>query len=111
MPEHGAPDAAPGLRTDGNGVTLELAIVPGARRSGADGLHDGVLKVRLAARPIEGQANAALLAWLAEELHCPKRALRLVAGATSRRKRVAIDLPAATVAAWLGRVSGADTAG
>jgi uncharacterized protein len=99
---------AAGLRRDGDGVLLELTVVPGARRSGADGLHDGVLKVRLAARPVEGQANAALLDWLARELHCPKRALCLVGGATSRRKRVAIELPADAVAAWLGRALGAD---
>lgn len=101
----GAPHL-PGLVADGDGVTLEVTVIPGARRTGADGLHAGLLKVRLAARPIEGQANAALLDWLAGELHCPKRTLQLVAGATSRRKRVAIALPLASVAAWLVRVAG-----
>jgi uncharacterized protein (TIGR00251 family) len=85
---------------------LLLAVVPGARRTGADGLRDGALRVRLVAPPVEGRANAALLAWLADELELPRRALRIERGATSRRKTVAIDAPRASVAAWLDRVLG-----
>jgi hypothetical protein len=86
---------------------LRVTVVPNARRTGADGLHDGALRVRLAAQPVEGQANARLLAWLADELGCAKRAVRLQRGDTTRRKVVEIDLPVATVAHWLERVTSA----
>lgn len=88
------------------GTLLRLAVVPGARRSGADGLHDGALRLRLVAPPVEGQANAALLAWLAAELKLPRRAVRLLRGETSRRKQVWLDLPPHAVAAWLDRLQG-----
>ena len=81
-----------------------MAVVPNAKRNGADGLHDGALRVRLAAQPVEGQANARLLAWLAGELGCAKRAVRLQRGDASRRKVVEVDLPVTTVADWLARV-------
>lgn len=103
MPEARWPCLRPGP-TGGSSVLLDVAVVPGARRTGADGLHDGALRVRLVARPVEGQANAALLAWLADELRCAKRELRLITGETSRRKRVAIDASPERVAAWLDRV-------
>jgi uncharacterized protein (TIGR00251 family) len=103
--------AWPCLSARAEGALLRVAVVPNARRTGADGLHDGALRVRLAAQPVEGQANARLLAWLAAELGCAKRAVRLQRGDTSRRKAVEIDLPAATVAEWLARVVGAPGAG
>lgn len=78
-----------------------MSVVPNARRTGVDGLHDGALRVRLAAPPVEGQANARLLAWLAGELGCAKRDLVLLRGGAARRKLLAIALPEADVAAWL----------
>jgi uncharacterized protein len=52
---------------------------------------DGVLRVRVAAAPVDGAANEALLRLLADELGVPRRDVRLVAGATSRGKLVAVD--------------------
>ena len=99
-----AADALPScLARHGDGLWLAVSVVPNAKRTGADGLHDGALRVRLAAPPVEGQANARLLAWLADELGCPKRALTLLRGETSRRKQVQVDLPEAKVAAWLAK--------
>jgi uncharacterized protein (TIGR00251 family) len=96
--------AWPCLSARAESSLLRVAVVPNARRTGADGLHDGALRVRLAAQPVEGQANARLLAWLADELGCAKRAVRLQRGDASRRKTVEVDLPAAAVADWLARV-------
>jgi uncharacterized protein YggU (UPF0235/DUF167 family) len=83
---------------------LAVAVTPRARRTGVDGLHDGCLRVRLNAPPVDGKANHALLAWLAAELGCPQRALSLLRGDTARRKWVAVELPAEQVAQWLARV-------
>ena len=90
-------------RPPAGGVRLRLAVVPGAQRSGADGLFDGALRVRLAAPPVDGKANAALLGWLAAELGLPRRACVLVHGAAARRKTVAIDAPLPQVQDWLER--------
>lgn len=92
------------LAPRGAGCVLALAVAPQAKRTGADGLHDGALRVRLAAPPVDGKANAQLLAWLAAELGCARRDLNLLRGDTSRRKWVEIALPPAQVAAWLDRV-------
>jgi uncharacterized protein (TIGR00251 family) len=99
-------DAAPWpcLSPQGDGVVLRLAVVPNAKRTAADGLHDGALRVRLAAPPIEGRANEALVAWLAKALGVPKRAVTLAHGASGRRKTVVIDVPLAAAEAWLAGV-------
>ena len=92
----------PCLSERGEGAALlSVAVVPGARRTGADGLHDGALRVRLVAPPVDGKANDALVAWLAGELGLPRRAVRLLRGASMRRKQIEIDLPAAQVERWL----------
>lgn len=83
---------------------LDLSVVPNAKRTGVDGLHDGALRVRLAAPPVDGKANATVCEWLADELGCPKRAVRVLRGPASRRKQIEIDLDAAKVAAWLEKV-------
>ena len=69
-----------------------------------DGVRDGVLRIRVSAPAVEGAANAALIDLLAGELGVAKRAVRIVAGATSRQKLVVIDGVAAdlVVARWPG---------
>jgi len=69
---------------------VSVYVVPRASRTAADGEHDGLLRVRLAAPPVEGAANAALLAYLARCCGVARRDVTLVAGDTARRKRVRI---------------------
>ena len=82
--------AVPWLRVDGDGVVLSLHIQPGARKTEVAGLHGEALKIRLAAPPVDGMANECLLAFLAKSLGVQKSRVALVAGATSRRKRVRV---------------------
>lgn len=63
---------------------------PGAKKTEVTGLHGERLKIRLAARAVEGAANEALVGFLAEAFGVAKREVRIVAGAQSRRKRVEI---------------------
>jgi uncharacterized protein (TIGR00251 family) len=91
----------PCLSVHGDRCRLLVAVVPNARRTGADGLHDGCLRVRLAAPPVDGKANERLLGWLADELGCPKRAVRLLRGDSARRKTIEVDAPLDTLRAWL----------
>ena len=73
-------------------MILELHVQPGASRSGFAGQHGTRLKVRLAARAVDGKANEALIDFLASHYGVPKRNVRIVSGLKSRRKRVAIDV-------------------
>lgn len=86
-----------------SGCVLHVAVVPNAARTELAGLHDGALRVRLAAPALEGRANAALVDWLVGELGLARRDLSLVRGAASRRKTLAIAASAEAVAAWLDR--------
>mgnify|MGYP001598474165 FL=1 len=69
---------------------LELHIQPGAARTEVAGLYGGRLKLRLAARAIDGKANAALITFLAEQLGASRRDVTIEAGLTGRAKRVVV---------------------
>ena len=99
----------PFLSAERGGVRLVLRVTPGARRSGIFGPVDvgegrTALAVKLAAVPVEGAANEALIDLLAKELKVARSALSLVAGATSRLKVVRVaDCPLPKIAAWAAR--------
>jgi uncharacterized protein (TIGR00251 family) len=73
------------------GVRLNVHVQPRAWRSEIVGEHDGALRVRLAAPPVDNAANEALVVILAKALRIPGPDIRIVAGATSRRKVVEIE--------------------
>ena len=72
-------------------MILELHVQPGASRSEFAGEHGGRIKVRLAAPPVEGRANDALVEFLAAYFEVPRRNVRITAGLKSRRKRVVVE--------------------
>lgn len=71
---------------------LHVHVQPGASTTQAAGLHGDRLKVRLAAPPVDGKANKALVAWAADHFGIPKAAVELVRGQTSRQKTLRIEL-------------------
>ncbi len=73
------------------GVRFAVRVQPRASRSEVCGVHGESLKVRLAAPPVDGEANEALVRLLADELEVPRRSVRIVTGASSRTKTVEID--------------------
>jgi uncharacterized protein len=73
-----------------DGCTLSVRVHPGARKNGVTGVHAGSLKISLTAPPVDGKANEAVIAFLADALHLPRARVALVAGATSRAKMVRI---------------------
>ena len=93
----------PCLSTTTQGVLLRVSVVPNAKATQVVGLHDGALRIRLAAPPIEGRANEAVCAWVAKELGLPKRAVRLRRGSTSRQKQLEVDASEAVVLPWLSQ--------
>lgn len=80
----------PTPRSD-NTALLDVRVVPRAGKSGVAGQRDGALLIRLAAAPVDGAANAELIAVLADALHLPKRSIQIVSGERSRTKRVRVD--------------------
>ena len=86
-------------------TVFDVRVIPRARKTEYAGERDGALLVRLAAPPVEGAANGALIDFLAATLGLPRRAIQIVSGERSRRKRVAIaGMTAEQVRAILGRV-------
>jgi uncharacterized protein (TIGR00251 family) len=79
------------IREVSGGVRFAVHVQPRASRSEVSGVHGAALKVRLSAPPVEGAANEALIALLAERLGVTRRQVRIVAGATSRAKTVEVD--------------------
>lgn len=76
-------------------TTLAIRLTPGASADRIDGWATDaegrpILKVRVRARPIEGEANAALLKLMAKTLGVPKSAVTLERGGQSRTKRLSI---------------------
>ncbi len=78
-------------RRNADVITLTLHVQPGAKRSGIAGLHGEALKLRLAAPPIEGRANEALLKFIAKLFGVPVRQVELRQGGQSRHKVVAVS--------------------
>lgn len=95
--------AWPCLSAHGDRTRLALVVAPNAKRTAVEGLHDGALRLRLAAPPVDGKANEALLRWLAGELGLPRRALELLHGAGARRKVVEVQAPPQHLVAWLAQ--------
>jgi uncharacterized protein len=71
-------------------VTFMVRLAPRASRDAIEGEHDGSLKVRVMAPPVDGRANEALRRLLAERLRVAMTAVRIVAGEKSRTKRVSV---------------------
>jgi uncharacterized protein (TIGR00251 family) len=70
------------------GVLLRVRVIPRATRNQVSGLHDGALKIRLTAPPVEGKANKALCSFLAKSLNLAPQNIQVVSGETSRQKRI-----------------------
>ena len=73
------------------GTLLLLYIQPGASKSTLKGIHGDRLKVAIKAPPVEGEANAALIRFLSEQLGLPQKGIHLLSGDTSRMKNIWID--------------------
>jgi uncharacterized protein len=86
----------------GGALALELLIQPRASRTRVVGEHDGRLKLQLAAPPVDGEANAALVEFLAHALRVKKADVVVLRGETGRRKTVRVTgVTAAVVVAVL----------
>jgi len=88
----------PWVREVAGAVVLEILVQPRASRTRVVGEHDGRLKVQLAAPPVDGEANAALVAFLADALGARRSDVVIGRGDTGRRKTVRVSGLTAAVA-------------
>ena len=72
------------------GVEIRIHIQPRASKTGIVGLYGQALKIRIAAPPVDGQANVELTRFLARHLSIPQQYVQLISGLSSRQKRVFI---------------------
>jgi len=71
-------------------ITFTVRVVPRASRSGFAGEHEGALRVRIAAAPVEGAANEELVAVIARALKVPKSAVEIASGHHGKTKRIRV---------------------
>jgi uncharacterized protein YggU (UPF0235/DUF167 family) len=83
-------------------VRIGVRVTPRGGRDSIDGVREGKLLVRVAAAPADGAANESVLRLVAQAAGVPRRAARLIAGATGRHKLVAVEGVdrAALIARW-----------
>jgi uncharacterized protein len=110
LPGYG--DGLPFAVAAGTGVRVAVRLTPKAARNGLDGIAPGpdgrpVLRLRVAAPPVDGAANAALVAYVAESLRLRRSDVAVVSGERGRLKLLELSGDAATLIArlaeWVGR--------
>jgi uncharacterized protein (TIGR00251 family) len=80
------------IETRDGGLLLNVKAIPGASKTEFAGIHDGRLRVRIAAAPEDGRANDTLVAFLAKTLGCSKKEVTVKSGERSRLKTVSLPL-------------------
>lgn len=83
-------DASP-FHAHREGALIDVLVQPRATKSEITGIHDGALRIRIAAPAVEGAANDAVIGLLSKRLNLRKSDIVIVAGATGRRKRVRVQ--------------------
>jgi uncharacterized protein (TIGR00251 family) len=81
------------------GIRLRLRVQPRAARTELAGRHGDALKIRVAAPPVDGEANVELIRFLARVLNVPRTSVSIAAGSGGRSKMVAVEGIAADEAA------------
>ena len=81
-----------------DGALIDILVQPRASKTEITGVHDGALRIRIAAPPVEGAANDAIIEFLSKRLKVRKSDIEIVSGASGRRKRVLVRGVEATVA-------------
>jgi uncharacterized protein (TIGR00251 family) len=91
------------VKAGANAVRFSVHVQPRASKTEIAGIHGTALKVRLHSPPVDGAANDELVSFLARELGVAKRAVRIVAGQSSRGKTVEVEgISAVSIVALTG---------
>ena len=91
---------------------IQVKAKPNARASSLTRQDDGTWLAQLKSAPVDGKANASLVAFLAEQLDVPRSQVELISGATSRQKRLRVSgASSQAIAEFLSRAEGAARSG
>jgi len=71
-------------------LRITVKVQPGARKNAVAGYDDGVLRLKIAAPPVEGKANKELISYLSDILDVKKSAINIEKGQASRNKLISI---------------------
>lgn len=82
--------AAAWLTRTPTGWNIAVHVQPGAKRTAVAGAHGERLRIRISAPPVDGRANAAVVAFIAEQLGVPRALVTVARGERSRDKLIAI---------------------
>jgi uncharacterized protein (TIGR00251 family) len=95
-----------GLPALSQSTSIGIYVQPRASKTEISGVNDGLIRIRLAAPPVDGAANTALVTFIAERLGIAKSRVRVISGLASRRKVVRVEgmTEAAVVAALMAQV-------
>ena len=74
-----------------SGVRIDIRVAPRSSREAVLGEHAGALKIALTAPPVDGEANAALIAFLAKKLGVSAKQIRIVHGERGKTKLIEVD--------------------
>ena len=85
-------------------ITLTVRVVPRASRSEIAGYHDGALRIRVAAAPVEGAANRELIRFLSKSFRVPQSAVTITSGSNSKNKITQIANPSTVTLAELSKL-------
>ena len=80
-----------GFKQTAYGLDVPLHVQPRARRSEVVGFHNGAVKLKIAAPPVDDAANRAVVAYFATVLAIPKTQLRIISGEKSREKLLRVE--------------------
>ena len=80
-----------GIVEDGDGVFIDLKGVPRSSKTELQRSDEGLYRIRIAAPPVQGAANADIIKFLAKTLDVPKRNVSLVHGMKGKYKRFRVD--------------------
>lgn len=72
---------------EGDNLKIFIYVQPGAKSTQIVGIHDGALKIRLNAPPVDGRANEALQKFLAKQFNVSTKNVQLISGEKNRRKK------------------------
>lgn len=78
------------IREESGGVFFKVRVLPRSSKNQIVGYYDDAVKIRLTAAPLEGKANEACRAFLAEILSVPRARIEIVSGQTSRNKLIKV---------------------
>ena len=91
-------DSPPAIARDSErGALLTVHVQPGSSRTECVGIHGDAIKIRVAARPIDGAANDELIRFIADQCGVPRASVRIRQGEQARRKRLFIEAITAEV--------------